>query len=85
MGTNLGLDPRHGDEVWRVTVAQDGELSGGPPALLFRGNYRSMDRRRFWDVDASGEWFLMVEGAKAFVEYVVVLNWINELQTRVTR
>ncbi len=44
-----------------------------------------MDRRRFWDVDASGEWFLMVEGAKAFVEYVVVLNWINELQTRVTR
>jgi serine/threonine-protein kinase len=80
---------RDGDKVLAVSIDANTGASG-PPRMLFEGPYLDnpgWTRPRSYDVTADGERFLMnkVPGEDTRPRIVVVLNWFEELRSRVPR
>jgi len=80
---------RKGDSVFAAPMDLAGGRSG-PPVLLFAGAYPDSPgwtRPRSYDVSADGERFLMLKrsaaGSRPHVN--VVLNWFDELRSRLPR
>jgi Tol biopolymer transport system component len=80
---------RNGDSVMTVSVDPESGRSG-VPALLFAGPYPDnpgWSRPRSYDVTPDGERFLMTRlpGALPPPQVEMVLNWFDELRTKVPR
>ena len=95
VSTNGGSEPRWGPDdhelfyrsgrqVRRVPFREvGGEAVLGPPTILFEVPYVTMAGSRMWDVAPNGQWFVMVEGHEVFDEFIMVLDWFNEVERRV--
>jgi len=80
---------REGDNVIAVDIDPATGVSG-PPRVLFSGPYPSNQgwtRPRSYDVTPDGERFLLTKlpGEQPRPRIVVVLNWFDELRTKVPR
>lgn len=80
---------RDGDKVMAVEIDRNTGASG-PPRVLFSGPYpdnQGWTRPRSYDVTPDGERFLLTKlpGEQRQPRIVVVLNWFQELRTKIPR
>jgi serine/threonine-protein kinase len=78
---------RNGDRMMAAPVQMQPKFAIGRPVQLFTGSYES-DRgsgasNANYDVTSDGQRFVMIEPPAASSQFVVVLNWFEELKQRV--
>ncbi len=77
---------RNGDKMMAVAVSAGSDFSAGRPYTVFEGRFEvDFPWNRGYDVTRDGQRFVMVrrEESSAPVRVHVVLNWLDELKTRV--
>ena len=75
-----------GGKVMVVDVQTKPKFAAGIPRMLFEGTYRSSPTEFYYDVAPDGQRFLMIKddaAAEGTEELRVVLNWTEELKSRV--
>ena len=77
---------RRGDAMIAATVTTEPRLSIGKPTALFRGDFADIQGKNY-DVTPDGKRFLMVSTDQPVPpkEITVVLNWMEELKSRLPR
>ncbi len=76
---------RRGDEMMAVSVTTDPEFSSGSPESLFTGLSTTGPPARVFDVDESGENFIVPRperklGDASFMEIRIITNWIEQVK-----
>jgi serine/threonine-protein kinase len=79
---------RSGDKMMAVDIATQASFAAGKPRMLFQGPYeRTAATAPNYDVSPDGQRFLMLKpadtGESAPTQINVVLNWFEELKSRV--
>ena len=77
---------RSGDAMMVAEVSTGPELSVGKPRVLFRGSFANIQGKNY-DVTPDGQRFLMVqvEEPAAPKDIAVVLNWMEDLRSRLSK
>ena len=82
-GTELYYQQNGGEQLWKVRVETEPEVTIGDPELIVQGPFlASASSGRSYDITDDGERFLMVRldpEARVVDELVVVQNWTSEL------
>jgi hypothetical protein len=78
---------RRGDEMMAVSATTSSEFSSGTPQRLFRGMSTTGPPVRVFDVDESGERFIIRPPGResnddSFMEIRIITNWIEQVKRK---
>ena len=68
--------------VATIGISAAGELSVGNRRLVFEEPYFSDGTHTFYDIAPDGKSFLMFKAAEDLTQFLVVVNWDEELRRR---
>lgn len=75
---------RNGQDIWAVTVRPGPRPSFGQPRRLFGGPY-DFQQDDNWDVVPDGRFLMIMADPNAATQFLLVLNWFEELRARFRR
>jgi Tol biopolymer transport system component len=73
---------RRGDQFVSVTISAGTDFQIGKPQTLFQSRYETIEGARNYDVSSGSFVVVRSEGAVAYDQFNVVLNWFAEFRAR---